>query len=92
MSNLAATITVIGATLTIVTLAVGLQTFWISRSIGRVEIALKETRDELKTEIKETRTELKAEIKETREQVGEVKDVLLRDYGERIARLEALDR
>ncbi|MGD0386293.1 MAG: hypothetical protein ABSB73_09170 [Solirubrobacteraceae bacterium] len=88
MSTLAATITVIGATLAIVSLAVGLQTFWINRSLGRVEDALKDVRTELKGEIKETRIEWKGDITKVDVRLDELKTEIVRDHGERIARLE----
>jgi hypothetical protein len=66
MSNLAQTITVIGTMLVLIATVVGIQTFWISRSISKVEDGLakvNKTLDEMKTEI-------------------------VRDHGERIAKLE----
>jgi hypothetical protein len=88
MSNAVQTVTIIGGLGTLLALVVGLQTFWINRSLGRVEDALKDARTELKGEIKETRGELRQEIRDTRDAVSEIKDVLMRDYGERIAKLE----
>lgn len=66
MSNVAQTWTIIGAFVALLGIVVGLQTFWISRSLDKLEHALGAVGDE----------------------VHETRDVLLRDHGERIARLE----
>lgn len=58
-----------------------IQTFWIYRALDKLDRGL----DKLETAIKDTRTELSGQISETR-------DILLRDHGERIAKLEAADR
>jgi hypothetical protein len=97
MSTLATMITMIGATLAIVSLAVGLQTFWINRSLGRVEDAVKDTRTELKGDIARLDTGLvrldakvDAGLARLDARLDELKTEIVRDHGERIAKLEAL--
>jgi hypothetical protein len=77
MSNAAQTWAIIGGVTAVVGIVVGLQTFWVARSLDKLQDALTELGAKLGAEIGDTRTE-----------VREVKDVLLREHGQRIARLE----
>lgn len=59
MSNAAQTWTIVGATVALISLVIGIMSFWVSRSLDRIEAELREMRT-----------------------------VLMREHGERIARLE----
>jgi hypothetical protein len=99
MSKTVETIIIIGAMLTIVSLAVGLQTFWVNRSLGKVEDALQETRVELKGDLGRLDAKLDAGLARldgkldaglarVDARLDELKTEIVRDHGERIARLE----
>ena len=73
MSNTAQTWTILGAGVALLGLVIGLQTYWVARSLDRLEARV---------------DRLEAAILALHDDVRQVKDLLLRDYGERLARLE----
>jgi hypothetical protein len=81
MSNAAQTIAILGGLVIVVGIVVSLQTFWIARSLDKVDAALGKLDAKIDTGLARLDTRL-----------DELKTEIVRDHGERIARLEALNR
>lgn len=74
----------VAALSTLVFAAIALQTFWVSRSLGKVERSV----EALKGELGKLDTKLDAGLARVDARLDDLKTEIVRDHGERIAKLE----